>query len=82
MQRNNQKKISAKSRKQTVAVETMDTHERRHWAAILFLTGPPNALRLTEKLRNQDGGAHDFAPLIPPLLYIQASRLQEFERLD
>ena len=45
----------------------LDILERRHWAAILFIMGPSNALRLTEKLRKQDGGAHDFAPSMPPL---------------
>jgi len=33
-------------------------------AAMLFLMGPSNALG---KLRKQDGGAHGFAPSMPPL---------------
>jgi len=42
----------------------VDILERRHWAAILFLMGPSNALWLKEKLWKQDGGAFSTLALI------------------
>jgi len=41
--------------------------ERRHWVAILFLMGPSNASKVTENLRNGDGGICDLAPSMLPL---------------
>ena len=46
-----------------VITRGLDLLERRHWAAILFIVEPSNALQLTEKLRKQDGGAHAFCTL-------------------
>ena len=59
----------------------LDTQERRLRAAILFLMGSSNALEVMEKLRKQDGGAHNLPPAMPLLLHVQASGQEDLKTL-